>query len=96
MRREKPILVHAQRLHYQASENHDAWDALTEIKSPTLIIHGSEDQINILEEHITLKVIGAGFGRTETMSLEIALEQLDYGPCFHMYTVFDNPAHIPI
>jgi hypothetical protein len=31
-----------------------------------------------------LKVIGAGFGRTGTMSLKAALEQLGLGPCYHM------------
>lgn len=30
-----------------------------------------------------LKVIGAGFGRTGTMSLKVALEELGVGPCFH-------------
>jgi predicted naringenin-chalcone synthase len=30
-----------------------------------------------------VKVIGAGFGRTGTMSLKIALEELGAGPCFH-------------
>jgi hypothetical protein len=28
-------------------------------------------------------VLGAGFGRTGTMSLKAALEQLGFGPCFH-------------
>jgi hypothetical protein len=31
-----------------------------------------------------MKLIGAGFGRTGTMSLKAALEQIDHGPCFHM------------
>jgi Sulfotransferase domain len=30
-----------------------------------------------------LKVIGAGFGRTGTMSLKVALEELGAGPCLH-------------
>ena len=30
-----------------------------------------------------MKVIGAGFGRTGTMSLKVALEELGVGPCFH-------------
>ncbi|GGO80973.1 sulfotransferase family protein [Marinobacterium nitratireducens] len=33
---------------------------------------------------MTLKVIGAGFGRTGTMSMKAALEQLGLGPCYHM------------
>ncbi|HEV3309747.1 MAG TPA: sulfotransferase, partial [Chloroflexota bacterium] len=31
-----------------------------------------------------MKVIGAGFGRTGTMSLKAALQQLGFGPCLHM------------
>ncbi len=38
-----------------------------------------------------MKVIGAGYGRTGTMSLKLALEQLGFGPCYHMIEVFKNP-----
>ncbi len=38
----------------------------------------------------TLKVIGAGLGRTGTKSLKLALEQLGFGPCHHMSEVFAN------
>jgi hypothetical protein len=31
-----------------------------------------------------MDVIGAGFGRTGTLSLKVALEQLGFGPCMHM------------
>lgn len=41
---------------------------------------------------MTLGVIGSGFGRTGTMSLKLALEQLGVGPCYHMIEVFTNPA----
>jgi len=41
---------------------------------------------------MTLKVIGAGFGRTGTMSLKLALEQLGFGPCYHMSEVFKHQA----
>ncbi|MDH5674077.1 MAG: sulfotransferase family protein [Myxococcales bacterium] len=41
----------------------------------------------------TLKIIGAGFGRTGTLSLKLALEQLGFGPCYHMFEVFQNPGH---
>jgi hypothetical protein len=41
---------------------------------------------------MTLTVIGAGFGRTGTMSLKLALEQLGFGPCYHMIEVFKNEA----
>ena len=39
-----------------------------------------------------LKVIGAGFGRTGTLSLKFALEQLGFGPCYHMMEVFKQDA----
>jgi len=41
---------------------------------------------------VALKVIGAGFGRTGTMSLYTALNQLGM-PCYHMYEVIKNPAN---
>jgi hypothetical protein len=34
-----------------------------------------------------MKVIGAGFGRTGTMTLKAALEELGAGPCYHMIEV---------
>ena len=43
-----------------------------------------------------MKVIGAGFGRTGTTSLKSALEILGFGPCYHMFEVFDHPNHIPL
>lgn len=33
---------------------------------------------------MTLRIIGAGFGRTGTHSLKLALETLGFGPCYHM------------
>jgi hypothetical protein len=41
-----------------------------------------------------LEVIGAGFGRTGTMSLKVALEELGYGPCYHMVKLFEHPNHV--
>jgi hypothetical protein len=43
-----------------------------------------------------VKVIGAGFGRTGTMSLKAALETLGFGPCYHMVEVFEHPEHAPL
>ena len=40
-----------------------------------------------------LKIIGAGFGRTGTLSLKNALEQLGFDKCYHMLEVFQNPGH---
>ncbi|MEM1159635.1 MAG: sulfotransferase family protein [Pseudomonadota bacterium] len=39
---------------------------------------------------MTLKVIGAGFGRTGTESMKRALEILGLGPCHHMYEVLED------
>ncbi len=38
-----------------------------------------------------LQVVGAGLGRTGTLSLKQALEQLLDGPCYHMMEVFGKP-----
>lgn len=45
---------------------------------------------------MALSVVGAGFGRTGTLSLKLALEQLGLGPCHHMMEVFANPAQAPV
>ncbi|MEJ7790051.1 MAG: sulfotransferase family protein [Thermoleophilaceae bacterium] len=42
-----------------------------------------------------MKVIGAGFGRTGTMSQKAALEQLGFGPSFHMIDVARRPELLP-
>ncbi|MFK3982201.1 sulfotransferase family protein [Micromonospora sp. NPDC050397] len=41
-----------------------------------------------------LEIIGAGFGRTGTMSTKEALELLGFGPCHHMTELFRQPASI--
>ena len=43
-----------------------------------------------------MKVIGAGFGRTGTMSLKVALEELGIGPCYHMIEVFEHREHVSL
>ena len=43
---------------------------------------------------MTLRVIGAGWGRTGTLSTKVALERLGFGPCYHMIEVFrTHPEH---
>ena len=44
---------------------------------------------------MALAVFGAGFGRTGTTSIKLALEQLGFGPCHHMSDVFKNEAELP-
>ena len=43
---------------------------------------------------MSLKVIGAGFGRTGTRSLKEALEILGFAPCHHMMEVFTHPEQV--
>src|SRR5258707_11516938 len=43
-----------------------------------------------------LKVIGAGFGRTGTLSLKVALERLGFAKCYHMTEVFAKPDHVKL
>jgi hypothetical protein len=45
---------------------------------------------------MALGVIGSGLGRTGTMSLKLALEQLGLGPCHHMVEVFQDIDSIPL
>ncbi|WP_329430238.1 sulfotransferase family protein [Streptosporangium sp. NBC_01495] len=41
-----------------------------------------------------MRVIGAGFGRTGTLSLKMALERLGFGPCHHMTEVIERPGQV--
>ena len=41
-----------------------------------------------------LQIIGAGFGRTGTSSLQVALQELLGGKCYHMKEVMMQPAHL--
>jgi len=42
-----------------------------------------------------MQVIGAGLGRTGTLSLKTALEELGFGPCYHMQeVVLRHPEHV--
>lgn len=41
-----------------------------------------------------MQIIGAGFGRTGTMSLKSALQKLGFEPCYHMLEVLQHPKHI--
>ncbi len=44
---------------------------------------------------MALQVIGAGFGRTGTLSLKVALERLGFKKCHHMTEVLSNPESAP-
>ena len=43
---------------------------------------------------MSLKIIGAGFGRTGTSSLKAALEELGFGKCYHMEVLLCNPEDV--
>ncbi len=46
---------------------------------------------------MSLQVVGAGFGRTGTNSLRVALDELGLGPCYHMHEVLSDPdRHVPL
>jgi hypothetical protein len=47
---------------------------------------------------MTLSIIGAGLGRTGTLSLKLALERLGFGPCYHMREVREHHLqdHVPL
>lgn len=43
---------------------------------------------------MALALVGAGFGRTGTLSLKFALEQLGLSRCYHMMEVVEKPDHV--
>jgi len=42
-----------------------------------------------------MRIVGAGLGRTGTLSLKFALERLLGAPCYHMMEVFAHLEHVP-
>jgi len=51
-------------------------------------------RLNANKSPVTPRVIGAGFGRTGTASLKLALEMVGFGPCHHMEEVIKHPAEV--
>lgn len=45
---------------------------------------------------VVLETIGAGFGRTGTLSLKLALERLGVGPCHHMIELIDHSEQLEL
>lgn len=43
---------------------------------------------------MTLRIVGAGYARTGTLSLQKALDDLGFGPTYHMNEVFVNRSHV--
>jgi hypothetical protein len=48
------------------------------------------------EDEMALRVVGAGVGRTGTASLQLALQQLLGGRCYHMGETFGRPEDFPV
>jgi hypothetical protein len=45
---------------------------------------------------VSLRILGAGFGRTGTLSLKIALEELGFAPCYHMLELTKRGDHTAV
>ncbi len=45
---------------------------------------------------MTLRVVGAGLGRTGTYSVQLALERLLGAPCYYMLDLFRRPEHVEL
>jgi sulfotransferase family protein len=43
---------------------------------------------------VSIRVIGAGLGRTGTLSLKAALEELGFGRCYHMIELLTHPEEV--
>jgi hypothetical protein len=43
---------------------------------------------------MSIQIIGAGFGRTGTASLKLALEKLGYDKCYHMSELIQHPEQV--
>jgi hypothetical protein len=56
---------------------------------------GRQNEGGLASADVTIRVVGAGLGRTGTTSLKAALEQLLAGPCHHMFEVAMNPDQVP-
>lgn len=54
-------------------------------------LRGTNSVAAAVHERSGVKVIGAGFGRTGTLSVKAALEELGFAPCYHMREVFEHP-----
>ncbi|MDL9979227.1 alpha/beta fold hydrolase [Microbacterium sp. ASV49] len=55
--------IRARRGHFQASSTHDAWDDLGGIPVPTLVIHGTDDEITLIANgrDLAARIPGAVF-----------------------------------
>lgn len=58
------------------------------------MVDKTSKEISVTVDSVDLEFIGAGFGRTGTMSLKVALEILGFGPCHHMMEVMCGSSRV--
>src|SRR5690348_16457375 len=81
----------------EASRVGSAMQGVGQCPPPCLALDPTEltrDQVEIVRDK--LKIIGVGVGRTGTLSLKVAVEQLGFGPCFHGSHVLDHPDRLAL
>jgi uridine kinase len=71
----------------------------TDLDRPRLVRPSATGSARVSEGRVTsapsgLLVVGAGFGRTGTLSLKRALDELGFGPTYHMEEMFKHPSHV--
>src|SRR3954463_11175055 len=76
----------------EATDNRAA-TALDPLESPASR-SGTVSATGTGEARMSLKLVGAGLGRTGTHSLKLALEQVLGAPCYHMLEVLQRPDDI--
>lgn len=62
-----PRTAEARRKHFAASTGHDGWAALPLIKAPTLVIHGTADELSVPEN---ARILASGIARAELQLIE--------------------------
>lgn len=62
-----PRTAEARRRHFSASTGHDGWPALGLIVAPTLVIHGTADELSVPEN---ARILAAGIQGSELMLIE--------------------------
>jgi 3-oxoadipate enol-lactonase len=62
-----PRTAEARRNHFAASTGHDGWEAIGRISSPTLVIHGTADELAVPEN---ARILASGIRGAELMLIE--------------------------
>lgn len=56
-------------------------------------VPGADSKFHSRQRQVPMKVLVLGFPRTGTSSMQMALEHLGFGPCYHMRTVITEKPH---